>query len=106
MAHKISRKVPQGQPLFPARPPLSQQELSRRKADNEMINKQGREIFSKIYPELVKEHYNWAIIVEPVSGDYFIDLDPEIAFQKARAKHPTAIVLEMRLNETGSCGRI
>ena len=45
-------------------------------------------------------------MIEPESGDYFIDPDPEVAFQKAKEKHPTARILEMRLNETGTCGRI
>ncbi len=52
------------------------------------------------------EHYGWSIIIEPDSGDYFIDSEPEKCLQKAKQKHPTAILLEMCLNETGACGRI
>ncbi len=59
-----------------------------------------------MYPELVKEHYNWFIQIEPESGDYFIDADEEVSFQKARPQHPTAELMVMRLNEMGSCGKI
>ncbi|MGB5960024.1 MAG: hypothetical protein WBG73_05140, partial [Coleofasciculaceae cyanobacterium] len=75
-------------------------------AENEAFGKRCREIFDRVYPELVKEHYDWAIIIEPDSGDYFIDPNEEIASQKAHQKYPKAIMLRMRLNETGTCGRI
>jgi hypothetical protein len=106
MTEKIRRKVPHGSPIFPDRPPLSPEEKARRHAEREAFSKRCQVIFDRVYPELVKEHYNWAIIIEPESGEYFIDLDPEVAFQKAKQKYPTAIMLEMRLTETGTCGRI
>ncbi|MBC6420803.1 MAG: hypothetical protein GDA43_03530 [Hormoscilla sp. SP5CHS1] len=89
-------------PLFPDRPRLSQEEIEKRLA---AFGKRCREIFDRVSPELIKDHYDWAIMIEPDSGDYFIAQDPKVAFQKAREKHPTADILEMRLNETGTCGR-
>ncbi|HAA27522.1 MAG TPA: hypothetical protein DCE56_07365 [Cyanobacteria bacterium UBA8553] len=106
MTQKTRRRVPLGSPIFPDRPPLSPEEKARRKAENEAFAKRCRVIFDRVYPELVPEHYNWFILIEPDSGDYFIDPNPEVAFKKARQKHPTAIILEKRLNETGTCGRI
>ncbi len=100
------RRVPLGSPLFPNRPPLPPEEIARRKAEREAFAKRCREIFKKVYPELVTEHYNWYIVIEPDSGDYFIDADEKIASQKAHQKYPKSLMLRMRLNKTGTCGRI
>lgn len=106
MDQRVKRKVPHGSPIFPNRPPMSPEEKARRIAENEAFGKRCQVIFDRVYPELVANHYDWAIIIEPDSGDYFIDQDPEVAFQRAQQKYPTARMLEMRLNETGTCGRI
>jgi hypothetical protein len=106
MTQKTPRRVPLGSPIFPDRPPLSPEEKARRKAENKAFAKRCRVIFERVYPELVAEHYDWFILIEPDSGDYFIDPDHDVAFQQARQKHPTAEILAMRLNETGTCGRI
>lgn len=42
-----------------------------------------RSYFDQICPQLIDEHYNWFITIEPNSGDYFIDQDIEVAEQKA-----------------------
>lgn len=106
MDQPVKRKVPRGSRIFPDRPPMSPEEKARRQAEREAFSKRCQEIFDKVYPELVKEHYNWFILIDPDSGDYFIDLNEEVAAQKAHQKYPTAIMLRMRLNETGTCGRI
>jgi hypothetical protein len=62
--------------------------------------------FSKCTQNLVKEHYNWFILIEPESGDFFIDPDEKVASRKGHEKYPKAVMLMMRLNETGTCGRI
>jgi len=74
--------------MFPDRPLLSPEEKARQKADGEAFGKRCEEIFQRVYPELVTDHYNWAIIIEPDSGDYFIDPDEEVASQKAHQKYP------------------
>lgn len=106
MTEKTRIKIPRGSRIFPDRPCLSEAELAKRKAENEAFAQRCREIFQRVYPELVKNNYDWPIMIEPESGDYFVAPDPEIAFQKARQKHPNAKIMEMRLNETGTCGRI
>jgi hypothetical protein len=82
------------------------EELARRKAEKEARVKRYKEIFAQVSPQLIKAHYNWFIVIEHNSGDYFIDVDEEVAVQKAREKHPTGMVGIMRLNETGTCGKI
>jgi len=103
---KSRRKVPPGSPIFPDKPRLSTKEVALRKAENEAFGRRCRAIFDKVAPQLIHDHYGWSIIIEPDSGDYFIDPDRKECLQKAKRKHPTAILLEMCLNETGACGRI
>ena len=106
MKTKSKRKVPAGSPIFPNKPRLSKAEIARRKAENELFAQRCRAIFDQVAPQLIAAHYGWSIIIEPDSGDYFIDPDRKEGLQKAKQKHPNAILLEMCLNETGACGRI
>ncbi len=106
MNQRTHIKVPRGSRIVPSRLPLSVEEIARRKAKGEAFAQRCRVIFDQVYPELVKEHYDWFIHIEPDSGDYFIDPDEEVCFQKIRQKHPKARIMAMRLNETGACGRI
>jgi hypothetical protein len=85
---------------------LPPEELARREAERKEHLKRYREIFNQVSPHLMAEHYNWFIIIEPNSGDYFIDPVQEVAVQKARQKYPTGMIGIMRLNEDGTCGRI
>ena len=82
------------------------EELARRKAERDTCCQKARIIFDNIAPQLIDAHYNWFIIIEPNSGNYFIDLDEKIAEQKARQKYRSGWLVTFRLNETGTCGRI
>ncbi len=106
MNQKHRQKVPFGTPIFPDKPRLSKEKLARRKAIREAFAQRCQKIFDQVAPQLITEHYGWSIHIEPNSGDYFIDPDSEVGFQKAKQKHPTARLMEMCLNETGTCGRI
>ncbi len=106
MTQKTRRRVPLGSPIFPDRPPLSSEEKARRKAEREEFAQRCRVIFDRVYPELVTDHYDWFIYIEPDSGNYFIDSDREVARQKAKQNHPKSLLMAMRLNETGTVGRI
>ncbi len=102
---KSKRKVPLGSPIFPDRPRLSE-EIARLEAEDEIFCQRCRAIFDKVAPQLIADHYEWSIIIEPDSGDYFIDPNRKVCLQKAKQKHSTTILMEMCLNETGACGRI
>ena len=91
--------------VFPERQ-LSPEEKARRKAESEAFAQRCRAIFDRVAAELMKDHYDWFIVIEPDSGDYFIDPDETVAKQKAHEKYPDAMCLIKRLNETGCCGRI
>ncbi len=114
MTDKLHIRVPRGKRIFEVleehgkykRPQLSEEEKARHNAQKEAFSRRCKEIFERVSPDLIKNHYNWAIMIEPKSGEYVIDSDAETAFQKIREKHPDARIMEMRLNETGAVGRI
>jgi hypothetical protein len=54
----------------------------------------------------MSDYYNWFILIEPNSGDYFIDGDEDKAVEKARQKYPTGWLMTFRINQTGACGMI
>ncbi|MBD0346765.1 MAG: hypothetical protein ICV63_18455 [Coleofasciculus sp. Co-bin14] len=90
---------------FPTRQ-ISSEEKARRQAESDVFYQRCRTIFERVRPQLIEEHYNWYIIIEPDSEDYAINSDEMVAIQKMREQHPQGKVMIMRLNETGTCGRI
>ncbi|MCU0536524.1 MAG: hypothetical protein MUD14_21765 [Hydrococcus sp. Prado102] len=84
----------------------SPEEKARRKAIDEAFSQRCRAIFERVHPDLIEEHYGWYIAIEPDSGDYFIDIDKNVAHQKARRNHPNSVHCVFCLNETGATGRI
>jgi hypothetical protein len=84
----------------------SPEEKAKRHAESEAFYQRCRAIFERVRPNLIEEHYDWYIAIEPDSGDYFIDPEREVASQKASQQHPNAIHHMFAINETGATGRI
>jgi hypothetical protein len=82
------------------------EELAKREAEKNARGEKARVVFNRVRPELINTHYNWFMVIEPNSGDYFIDVDESGAEKKAREKYPTGWLVTFRINETGDCGRI
>ena len=82
------------------------EELARREAERKERYQRTRPVFERVRDDLIAEHYNWFMIIEPNSGDYFIDPDENIAVEKARQKYPSNWLVTFRINETGACGMI
>ena len=82
MIHTKQTRPRQGR-LFPEYT-IPTDELARREAEKNARVERYREIFAQVSPQLIKDNYNWFIIIEPNSGDYFIDPAEEVAMQKAR----------------------
>jgi hypothetical protein len=102
---KLSRTVRRGR-IFPEIQWTTEQK-ARRKKQLEVFHHRCKAVFEKIQPELIKTHYNWYMVVEPDSGDYFIDSNEEIVMQMARQKYPGTVPLFLfRINETGASGTI
>ncbi|MCC5629923.1 hypothetical protein LC613_18515 [Nostoc sphaeroides CHAB 2801] len=91
--------------IFPERT-LTPEELARRKAEDELFYRRCREIFERVRPDLIKEHYGWYIAVEPDSGDYLIDADRMQAHKKSLEKYSNSRHCVFCLNETGTTGTI
>ena len=84
----------------------SEEKKAQVKAEKEAFYKRCRAIFEKLRPQLIEDHYNWYIAIEPESEGYIIDQDKMITHKKAREKYPNAIHCVFCLNESGACGTI
>ncbi|NJL66656.1 MAG: hypothetical protein HC849_28490 [Oscillatoriales cyanobacterium RU_3_3] len=84
------------------------EELARRKAERTERRLRGRAIFERLRPELIGEHYNWFIAIEPDSEEYLIDPTLLGIVQKIKeyCSDKNVMLTAFRLNETGACGRI
>ncbi|GAB4206332.1 MAG: hypothetical protein Fur006_63330 [Coleofasciculaceae cyanobacterium] len=106
----MTKTLPDGKPRrLPKRFPthqISSKEKARRQAESDAFYQRCRTIFERVRHELIEQHYNWYIIIEPDSESYAIDSDEMVAIQKMLEHHPQGKVMIMRLNETGTCGRI
>ena len=90
--------------LFPERQ-RSPEELAQRKAEMQALMKRCDEIFEAAKPKLINDYYDWFMVIEPETGDYFIDKDDQVAEQKADEKYPNARCVVYCVNETGACYR-
>jgi hypothetical protein len=100
------KRTPRRLPRLVSQQTVSLPETSEDQFNHEVFDKCCYQIFEQLRPELIENHYNWFIIIEPESGDYFMDEDELVAFQKARENYPQHQFFFFRLNETGICGKI
>jgi len=105
MTQSSSPKTVRRGRVFPEKQ-LSPEEKARIKAEDAVFYKRCREVFDRVQPELIEDHYDWFIIIEPDSEEYFIDEDKKVAMAKSRSQHPGKKCIIMRINETGTCGTI
>lgn len=105
MTQLSSNHTPRRGRVFPERQ-LSTEEKAQRQAEDKLFYQRCRLIFDRVQPELIKDHYDWFIVIEPLSGDYIIDPDENLARTKAREQFGDKMRLMMRINETRTCGKI
>ncbi|MCC5602105.1 hypothetical protein [Nostoc favosum] len=85
----------------------TEEHKAQKRAEDENFHQRCQLIFDRVKPEVIETHYNWYMVVEPESGDYFIDQDEEVAMKVARQKHPGTVPLFLfRINDTGVSGTI
>jgi hypothetical protein len=102
---KPTRTAPRGR-IFPEIQ-WTEEEKAKRRAEGDEFHRRCKVIFDRVLPEYTEIHYGWYMVVEPDSGDYFIDRDEEVVMQKARQKYPGTIPLFFfRINETGISGSV
>lgn len=100
----MTRKVRRGR-VFPEIQ-WSPEQIAQSKAENEAIYQHCKIIFERIKPKLIQTHYNWFMAIDANREEYFIDKDEDVATQMLRQKHPDAIPVLFKINETGACGTI
>jgi hypothetical protein len=66
-------------------------------------------VFDRVYSQLIENHYNWHIAIDPDTEQYLID--PTLMGITAQIKdtyddRSTVKLTIFRLNETGTCGRL
>lgn len=71
-------------------------QLSPKKANPGYIAR-ARAIYDSLLDELISNHPNWYIAIEPDSGDYFLDADKNAAKESARQKHPSRLTCTFQL---------
>jgi hypothetical protein len=85
---------------------LSPEAIDREEAEMQNLLQRCQIVFRRVQPELIKDYYDWFMVIEPESGDYFIDKDEKAASQKADEKYPEAQCVIFCINETGSCEKV
>ena len=93
--------------LLPERT-ISPEELAARRTQRALLGDRCRKFFERVRPELIQEHYDWFIAIEPESEDYLIDSSLIELIKKVRNSYDkTELRLTIfRLNEAGWCGTI
>jgi hypothetical protein len=61
----------------------------------------SRKIYDKISPDLSKNYPGWYLVIEPDSGDYFLNADSYLAKNDARQKHPKRLFCTFKLIASG-----
>ncbi|NET55043.1 MAG: hypothetical protein F6K47_02225 [Symploca sp. SIO2E6] len=84
----------------------SPEKKARWRSEQVAFRKRCQVIFERVKPNLLETHYNWYMVVEPNSEEYFIAQDGEVATQMARQKYPNSKLYLFRISETGVCGTI
>ncbi|GAA6619737.1 hypothetical protein [Scytonema sp. NUACC26] len=75
-------------------------------AESEAFYQRCYVIFEKLRPELMSQHYNWFLSIEPDTGDYIIAPNRDNLLLQSCQKYPHKRSFIFRLNETGVCGII
>ncbi|KYC41931.1 hypothetical protein WA1_18105 [Scytonema hofmannii PCC 7110] len=97
MTQLSNNRTPRRGRVFPERR-LSPEEIARRKVEGKAFVKRCRLVFDRIQPELIKNNYDWFIIIEPKNGDYIIAPNETVARQKAREQFGSKMRIMMRIN--------
>ena len=82
------------------------EELARREAELQDLMEKCDAVFERVKGELINDYYDWFMVIEPESGDYFLDENEDEAVQKAHQKYPDTRCAIYCVNETGACCRV
>ena len=68
-----------------------------------------RDIFNRLYPQLIDNYFNWHIAIDPSTEKYLLDPTLIGVTQQIKDVYGDRSELKLtifRLNETGTCGRL
>ena len=87
----------------------SHSERLRRGIQRDELARKCQIVFDRVYSQLIENHYNWHIAIDPDTEQYLID--PTLMGITAQIKdtyedRSTVKLTIFRLNETGTCGRL
>jgi len=68
MTQILQKPIARQRRVFPDRQ-LDPVEKARRQAENEAFGQRCRAIFERVAGELIPQHYDWYMAIEPDSGD-------------------------------------
>ncbi|PHJ67954.1 hypothetical protein VF14_01135 [Nostoc linckia z18] len=59
--------------------------------------KRVRQIYDRVYSELVNSYAGWYVAIEPDSGDYFLNVNKALAQEQAKQKNPSRLICTFQL---------
>lgn len=72
--------------------------MSARRLTKDELARRGREIYERdIRHEVEKDHDGEFLVVDVETGDYAVDEDQDLAFERAEAKNPEGLFYLMRV---------
>jgi hypothetical protein len=72
--------------------------MSARRLTKDELAQRGREIYERdIRHEVEKDHDGEFLVVDAETGDYAVDEDQDLAFERAEAKNPEGLFYLMRV---------
>ena len=85
----------------------SPEEIAKLEAEIEKLMKRCDAVFERAKADLINDYYDWFMVIEPESGDYFLDPNDRVAEEECPGKvSPCPNVPVYCVNETGSCYRV
>ena len=54
------------------------EELAKRETERNARGEKARVVFNRVRSELINDHYNWFMVIEPNTGDYFVHFTERI----------------------------
>ena len=101
-------KYPHRGRIFPERSSTQEQKAQRINRRQE-LGERCRPIFEQIRPQLIANHYNWFIAIDPETGNYLLHPSFTGLMKQINTHYPPDGKVKLaafRLNENGACGLI
>ena len=94
--------------IFPEHTSTQEQKAERINRRQE-LGERCRPIFEQIRPQLIANHYNWFIAIDPETGNYLLHPSFTGLMEQININYPPDGKVKLaafRLNENGACGLI